>query len=52
MGRKLKYKTYEELIESKRIRTNKYNKLHRDEINKKSRERYNRLKQIASEKND
>ncbi len=44
MGRKSLNKTYEQILEEKRIYSMKYYTLHRDEINKKVMSRYNKLK--------
>ena len=46
MGRKAKYKTYEELLKAKRVRALEYKNKNRDEINKKQRDRYRLLKEM------
>jgi hypothetical protein len=49
MGRTRKYKTYNELMESKRIRSLEYYKKNKDIINKKRRNDYEKLKRIQTE---
>ena len=44
MGRKSMNRTYEELLEIKRIRANKYYSLHKEDVKKKARDRYALLK--------
>jgi hypothetical protein len=52
MGRKLKYKTYEELMESCRTNALNYYYKNKDIINKKRMNRYNKLKQQSLTKNN
>ena len=52
MGRKSLNKTYEQILEEKRIRSRKYYALHKDEINKKVMTRYNKLKNDSINKNN
>jgi len=44
MGRKQKYKTYDQLLTAKRERANKYYQLNKEECKKKARDRYDKLK--------
>lgn len=46
MGRKLLNKTYDQVLEEKRIRANKYYQEHREECKKKAMDRYNNLKAL------
>ena len=52
MGRKSLNRTYEEMLDHKRIKANEYYKLHREEINKKRTEKYNKLKNDSLNKNN
>ena len=52
MGRKSLNRTYEEMLDYKRIKANKYYAIHRDEINKKRIEKYNKLKNDSLNKNN
>lgn len=47
MGRKSLNKTYEQILEEKRIRANKYYKDNMEECKKKALNRYNKLKSQA-----
>jgi hypothetical protein len=49
MGRKSLNKTYEQILAENRVRSRAYYKLHRDDVNKKSMERYNNLKQKSKD---
>jgi hypothetical protein len=46
MGRRQKYKTYDELLTVKRQRATKYYQLNKEECKRKARDRYNKLKEI------
>lgn len=52
MGRKSKNKTYEQILEENRIRSKKYYELYKDDLNKKSMDRYNKKKNDSLNKNN
>ena len=47
MGRKSLHRTYEEILEIKRINALKYYNIHKDKINFKKRKEYTQLKQAS-----
>lgn len=47
MGRKSLNKTHEQILEENRIRAAQYYSIHKDKINKKSMDRYNKRKKIS-----
>lgn len=47
MGRKSLHRTYEEILEIKRVNALKYYNIHKDRINSKKRKEYNQLKQTS-----
>ncbi len=51
MGRKSYNRTYEETLEIKRVKANNYYKLHRDEVNKRRNDRYQKLKNDSIKQN-
>ena len=44
MGRKSLNRTYKEMLEIQRNKANEYYRLHRDEVNRKRRKKYSKLK--------
>lgn len=51
MGRKSYNRTYEETLEIKRVKANKYYQLNREMINQKRRSDYHKLKDCSSKHN-
>ena len=51
MGRKSFNRTYEEMLEERRIAANEYYRLHKNEVNKKRRLKYQKLKHDSLVKN-
>ena len=52
MGRKSKNKTYEQILQENRVRSKKYYELYKNELNRKSMVRYNKLKNDSLLKNN